>query len=206
MKLFAVHIGMICTYITTAQDQKVMGEHPGNTPQAELSAIVVAVDHEAETVNLQVFLDGFGMLYIKGVKEGKEEGQFSFPEIEWEEDTSFTMDDFDVRITEKIKELLKSEQANLVLTKEGQLLPMSEARLDFEEFRSGDIIPFPRNETPADNEPLGTVGEILLAAMEKTTPPTEPTPPIAPLPEPVIATTTPPAQNKKVAAKKEVKK
>lgn len=73
-------IGRIVHYQTTAQDQKLIGEHPSCTNQEKLPAIIVAVN-EDETVNLNILCDGPRSHFAKGVKEGKKEGQYSWPEV-----------------------------------------------------------------------------------------------------------------------------
>src|SRR5215217_404446 len=73
-------VGCMVLYKTTSVDQKRMGESPLNTVQAELPAIVVSADLEEGTANLQVFLDGFGTLYVKGATLGEEPGQFQLHE------------------------------------------------------------------------------------------------------------------------------
>ena len=73
-------IGRIVTYATTATEQKQINEHPRNTPQEKSPAMIVAVN-EDDSVNLKVFIDGWGEIYSKNVKEGDQAGQYTWPAI-----------------------------------------------------------------------------------------------------------------------------
>lgn len=73
-------IGRIVMYATTAHDQRIIKEHPECTNQEKLPAIIVAVNAD-DTVNLHVLCDGPKRYYAKEIKEGKEPGQYSWPEV-----------------------------------------------------------------------------------------------------------------------------
>lgn len=74
-------IGRIVVYTTTDQDQRMINEHPHNTPREQSPAIIVAVLDE-ETVNLKVLIDGCGELYRKEVVQGNEPGQWNWPVVQ----------------------------------------------------------------------------------------------------------------------------
>lgn len=74
-------IGRIVIYHTCAMDQRMINEHPLNTPQEQSPAIVVFVG-EDDTVNLKVFLDGHGDFYKKNIKRGDQPGEWNWPVIE----------------------------------------------------------------------------------------------------------------------------
>lgn len=69
-------IGTVVTYNTTNDEQTEMINNPDCNVQEKLPAIIVAV-HSEESVNLKVFLDGKGELWVTSSLKGDDEGQWN---------------------------------------------------------------------------------------------------------------------------------
>jgi hypothetical protein len=70
-------IGRIVTMKTTESQRAEMNAH--GIIRKELPAIIVSTDEAAGTANLKVFTDGEKDIWMRDVKQGKEEGTWNWP-------------------------------------------------------------------------------------------------------------------------------
>lgn len=95
-------IGRIVVYSTTSLDQRMINEHPHNTPREQTPAIIVFVNDD-NSVNLKLFIDGCGELYKKDVVQGNEIGQWAWPVIE-NQHTMIISDEVEKPLSETAKD------------------------------------------------------------------------------------------------------
>lgn len=155
-------IGRVVIYNTTALDQRMINEHPHNTPQEKSPAIIVAV--AKETVNLKVFIDGHGDFYKNDVKQGDQPGEWDWPVID-HSNTILVADES--LLKEEIVSALQ-QQGQTVLVTDNISLPVSDSLAKKLELFSENP---PVQPTETDNRPssqiVAAIKERMKAAQEE---------------------------------------